>query len=188
MFRYHRQQPFSSRGFYKGLPVGDGTVAWVVLKWWVRTGEERWGGHTRTSANAQSLKTREHVWVQEMGAISSVKGCKLQREKGEISRVQTKRHLCSHACNPDVVMKRQRMERRGPSSKRCLVEERVLFQRRLYSLGTTAKQGRTRRLILLIDIKRKPGPKLLRWHSKRRDETNQGRIRSQNLLILERWG
>lgn len=128
-----------------------------------------------------------------MGAISSVKGCKLQREKGEISRVQTKRHLGSHTCNPDVVMKRQRTERqrterRGPSSKRCLVEERVLFQRRLYSLGATAKQGRSRRLILLIDIKRKPGPKLLRWHSKRRDETNQGRIRSQNLLVLERGG
>lgn len=37
-----------------------------------------------------------------MGAISPVKGCKLQREKEEISRVQIKRHLCSHACNPDV--------------------------------------------------------------------------------------
>jgi hypothetical protein len=51
-----------------------------------------------------------------MGAISSVKGCKLQREKGEISRVQIKRHLYSHACNLDVGDEvPQRLERRRPS-------------------------------------------------------------------------
>lgn len=71
-----------------------------------------------------------------------------------------RRHLCSHARNPDAVMKCQRTERRGPSSKRCPVEERVLFQRRLYSLGATVKRARSRRLILLIYTKRKPGPQI----------------------------
>lgn len=50
------------------------------------------------------------------------------------------------------------------------------------------KQGRSRRLILLIYIKRKPGPKLLRWHSKRRNETKSGKGKEPKLTGLGEMG
>lgn len=93
--------PLAQLGLYRGF-------LWEMLpelglKWWVRAGEERWGGCAQASSKVQSHKIEEHVWVQEMGAILPGTGCKLKRgEEGETSRGQVKRCLYSHACNSDT--------------------------------------------------------------------------------------